>query len=65
MSAKILNFTQTVTLKSLVVDHQAFDATLRKMPAFGQGLFKTVDVTSSRVSMPVSAAPTGQSLQAS
>jgi Rrf2 family iron-sulfur cluster assembly transcriptional regulator len=65
MSAKILNFTQTVTLKSLVVDHQAIDATLRKMPSLGQGLFKTVDVTGSRASMSVSTAPTGQSFQTS
>jgi Rrf2 family iron-sulfur cluster assembly transcriptional regulator len=63
MSTKILNFTQTVTLKSLVVNHQAIDAKMRQMPSLGQSLLKTVDVTTNHPNFPIPVAPLGQSLQ--
>jgi Rrf2 family iron-sulfur cluster assembly transcriptional regulator len=63
MSTKILNFTQTVTLKSLVVNHQAIDAKMRQKPSLGQSLLKTVDVTTSHPNFPIPVAPMGQSLQ--
>jgi Rrf2 family iron-sulfur cluster assembly transcriptional regulator len=62
MSAKILNFTQTVTLKSLVAHHLAIDAKIRQKPSLGQGLFTAVDVASSRPSMPTLGVPMSQSL---
>jgi Rrf2 family iron-sulfur cluster assembly transcriptional regulator len=59
MSAKILTFTQTVTLKSLVVDHQTINAKMRQKPLPNQAVVKSPVRSLGRSNLQNSVAPAG------
>lgn len=63
LSTKILNFTQTVTLKSLVSNHQAIEAMMRQPASLGLGQFDAVNVAGSRPVLFPLATPMGQAFQ--
>jgi Rrf2 family iron-sulfur cluster assembly transcriptional regulator len=63
MSAKMLNFTQSVSLKSLVVGHQAIGAKLEPKPLANQGGFRATVQPSTRHHRPSAVSALNRSLQ--